>query len=173
MSDNKLLSANEIKIKFIDWLLDNNEGAILSNELLFSKNKRRADLVLLLKNQTISFEIKGDLDNLKCLQQQLKDYLITFDEVNIVCTNKLFKKICDLSPKRVGIILFDKKFKTIRSAKINKKLSKISLIQFCKPNAISKFLNKNQKHLPTEEMRAIAANKLTLKVLYIAGGLSK
>ncbi|MDR0800525.1 MAG: sce7726 family protein [Endomicrobium sp.] len=166
MSDNKLLSANEIKIKFIDWLLDNfdnNEDVILSNELLFSKNKRRADLVLLSKNQTISFEIKGDLDNVKNLRQQLKDYLITFDEVNIVCTNKLFKRIYNLAPKRVGIILFDKKFETIRSAKINKKLSKISLIQFCKSNAISKFLNKNQKYLSTEEMRAIAANKLTLK----------
>jgi|LQAB01.1.fsa_nt_gi hypothetical protein len=47
MSDNKLLSANEIKIKFINWLLDKNTNAILSNELLFSENKKRADLVML------------------------------------------------------------------------------------------------------------------------------
>ncbi|MDR0820182.1 MAG: MmcB family DNA repair protein [Endomicrobium sp.] len=162
MNDNKLLSANEIKIRSIDWLLEENKNAILSNELLFSKNKRRADIVMLLENQVISFEIKGDLDNVKNLQQQLKDYLRTFDKVNIICTNKLFNRIYNLVPKRVGIVLFDKEFKIIRSAKINKKLSKNSLIQFCKYNVLLKFLNKNQKHLSTEEMRIIVAKKLAL-----------
>jgi hypothetical protein len=67
-----------------------------------------------------------------------------------------------LVPKRVGIVLFDKEFKIIRFAKINKKLSKNSLIQFCKYDVLSKFLNKNQKRLSTEEMRIIVTKKLTL-----------
>ncbi|MCA6072379.1 MAG: hypothetical protein LE178_02385 [Endomicrobium sp.] len=45
MKQKEYLSADDIKIRLLDYLTQENKNAVFANEVLFSQNKRRADLV--------------------------------------------------------------------------------------------------------------------------------
>ncbi len=157
--------ANEIKTKLIDFLITKHKQPMLANELLFSKNKRRADLVLLKHNKIIAFEIKGDTDDTRRLLPQIKDYIQTFDEVNIVCTERLFRQISSIIPRSVGIIRFDGKFKNIRRATVNKKISKGNLVYFMKKNELLKRFSLGCSKQTTDEIRQkIVKNKSLIEI---------
>lgn len=162
MTNDKTFLANEIKVRLIDSLVKTNRSPVLSNELLFSKNKRRADLVLLKNKRTISFEVKGDSDDTRRLISQIKDYVSAFDEVNIVCTPKLLKRIVNIVPKSVGIIIFDGKFKIIRKANINK-VTKEALVFFMKKNELLKTFKVGNSDDTTDEVRKKVVKKIGLK----------
>jgi 16S rRNA C967 or C1407 C5-methylase (RsmB/RsmF family) len=73
MEQKEYLSADDIKIRLLDYLTQKNKNAVFANEVLFSQNKRRADLVRLLNKTLTAFEIKGDLDNTSKLRKQISD----------------------------------------------------------------------------------------------------
>ena len=164
--------ANEIKIKLIDYLVEKYHTPLLGNELLFSKNRRRADIVLLRNNKTIAFEIKGDSDDVRRLSGQIKDYLSTFDKVNIICTRRLLKKILLLVPHSVGIILFDNEFKTLRKAKTSAKNTKQNLVFFMKKQELLKIFKTGQNHDTTDEIRKKVTSKYSLSDIRKAAFLS-
>lgn len=164
MAKNKIL-ANKIKTNLIDCLVKKYANPILSNELLFSKNKRRADIVLLKNNKIIAFEIKGDTDDTRRIPGQIRDYLLTFDEINIICTKKHFKSISCLIPNSVGIIIFDGNFRTIRKAKTNKKATKENLIFFMKKSELLKNFKLGTAQDTTDEIRKQIVKKIPLKTI--------
>ena len=73
------MKANEIKIAFIKWLLNKYPKSIIGNEVLFSVNQYRADILQILSNKTYAFEIKSDSDNVEGINEQLHNYMTTFD----------------------------------------------------------------------------------------------
>ncbi|MCA6070641.1 MAG: sce7726 family protein [Endomicrobium sp.] len=89
MEQKEYLSADDIKIRLLDYLTQKNKNAVFANEVLFSQNKRRADLVRLLNKTLTAFEIKGDLDNTSKLRKQISDYINTFDKVFVITTKKI------------------------------------------------------------------------------------
>lgn len=165
MARDNLFLANEIKIKLLDTLLKKYTNPILSNELLFSKNRRRADIVLLKNNKIVAFEIKGDTDDTRRLSLQIKDYLLTFDEVNIICTEKYLKNISHLIPKSVGIIIFNGRFKPLRKAKVNMRVTKENLVFFMKKNELLRNFKLGTAHDTTDEIRKKVIQTVPLKTI--------
>ena len=88
-----MLNADDIKIKFIAWILQNDQDAIIGHEVLYSQNQRRADLVVIKQDLMYALEIKSDIDTINRLNDQIKDYLSTFDFVSVITTSKHIKQI--------------------------------------------------------------------------------
>ena len=102
------MKANEIKVLFIKWLLENSPNSIIGNEVLFSNNLCRTDILEIIKNKTIAYEIKSDSDNLDCIDEQLKNYIETFDYTYLVFTEKYsLDKLKSLN-ECVGLYLINK-----------------------------------------------------------------
>jgi hypothetical protein len=161
--------AEHIKAQIVKWLLKgnlsfNHSKDSIGLEVLFSANKRKAD-VLILSKYLHALEIKGDFDNLKKLKGQLKDYHKTFDKVSLVTTPKHLQKIYKIINPSTGLILFnDKKLKIIRNAKKQKRLNKRDLLMFLSKNELTNLIKiTKHKNLSTDQVRKIASQRLNTK----------
>lgn len=142
------LNAVQIKTILIDYLLDNYDTEFIATEVPYLFGFRRADLLAMVDNKTVSFEIKSELDSLSKLSEQIYDYIDVFNEVYIVLAEKfrnspLISKI----PKKVGILYVDMNDKIIyyRKAKVQKLLKKEKLIYFFKKDDLNKINNIDPK----------------------------
>ncbi|USV57746.1 sce7726 family protein [Aeromonas encheleia] len=112
---------SDIKALLIQFLMEKNilsEDSIIINELTVDNYARRADIVLLKKNELHAYEIKSDADSLVRLDGQISKYLEYFDKVTVVVTRKHTEKALLVSPAQVGVIELSKdKFKIIRRGK--------------------------------------------------------
>ncbi|MFA5093479.1 MAG: sce7726 family protein [Candidatus Omnitrophota bacterium] len=169
--------AELIKTKTIKWLLKGNldfdkTRDTIATEVLFSINRRKADL-LILSNKTHTLEIKSDSDDLRKLKIQLNDYYKTFDKVSVITTLKNINKIKKIITQDTGIILFNnEKFKIIKTAKLNKKLDKHSLLMFLpKIELLNLCASKNIRKLSTDEIRNKLRHQLTVNKIRAAAYL--
>ena len=163
--------AEKMKVRIIEWLLEGHLGFDIARdsvglEVLFSRNRRRADM-LIVSNEFHALEIKGDLDNLSKLPDQLHDYSNTFDKTSMVITTKHLKKIRQLLPRYTGIILFEKNsLRIIRKATLRKRLDKGSLLVFMGKVQLGKLLKiKDVAKYSTDELRFMASEKLSLLLI--------
>lgn len=161
--------AEEIKIDTIKWLLNgglsfNRLRNAIGTEVLFSVNKRKADLLIISK-YLHSLEIKSDFDNIKKLKEQLPDYYKTFDKVSIITTPKHLQRVKKIITLSTGLILYNNgKFIIERFATIRKRLNKISLLMFLNKNKlITEFNLKKAYNLSTHEIRIKISKKFTIK----------
>ena len=131
--------------KFSYWLLKKYKNInLMASGLPFLKAKRMADLISLNGNNLIAYEIKTARDNLRRIDGQIADYLLTFDYFYLVLDKKFKKEIARFEAKRIGIILHDcGKFTLIKKPLKNKPSS------FCRALLISRSsaqkLAKNKK----------------------------
>lgn len=166
-----MIKAEKMKVKIIEWLLEGHLGFDIARdsiglEILFSRNRRRADM-LIVSNELHALEVKGDLDNLSKLPDQLHDYSNTFDKISMVITTKHLKNIRQLLPRYTGIILIEKNsLRIIRKAILRKRLDKGSLLMFMGKVQLGKLLNiKNVAKYSTDELRFMASEKLSLLLI--------
>lgn len=169
--------AELIKTKVIRWLLDGNlnfnkSKDTIATEVLFSVNRRKADL-LILSNGTHTIEIKSEWDDLRKLKVQLEDYCKTFDRVSVIATKKYLPKTKKLLSRNTGLILFDNdKFSIVRKAQLNRKLDKQSLLMFLpKIELLNLCSLKNIRKLSTDEVRSklkrqLPTNKIRKSALF-------
>ena len=123
--------ADLIKIRLIKWLQKKySNEIIIGNEVLYSIHQRRADLLMIKDNCMYAFEIKSEKDTILRLDEQLNDYITTFDFVYIVSTDKIRTLIKDKVPYNVGFISIDNEITLKRTAKQIKRLSKRNLAEF-------------------------------------------
>jgi hypothetical protein len=163
MDKHIFFNSDSIKIKLLDWLIKKNKTAIFANELLFSKNRRRADLVGLSKKILTAFEIKSNSDNTSKLDNQIEDYIRTFDKVFIITTKKNLNQILIKTKKtNIGIILYDTNFKIIKRATKNIP-RKQDLLCLLDKNTLLKELKLKKSNLSTDKIRKIAMKNLTLQ----------
>lgn len=137
------MKANEIKVLFIKWLLENSPNSIIGNEVLFSNNLCRTDILEIIKNKTIAYEIKSDSDNLDCIDKQLKNYIETFDYTYLVFTEKYsLDKLKSLN-ECVGLYLINTfgGIELIRKAKLSKHIVKKNLLHFLHKKELIDLLN--------------------------------
>jgi len=163
--------AEKMKVRIIEWLLEGHLGFDIARdsiglEVLFSRNRRRADM-LIVSNEFHALEIKGDLDNLSKLPDQLHDYSNTFDKISMVITTKHLKNIRQLLPRYTGIILFEKNsLRIIRKATLRKRLDKGSLLMFMGKVQLGKLLKiTDVAKYSTDELRFMASEKLSLLLI--------
>lgn len=158
-----MINASKIKISLIKWLLEQyHNDLILGNEVAYSPLIRRADLVMIHHGFSHAFEIKSDYDNIKRLNEQLSDYLRTFDFVYIVTTKTLLKEIESLTPKNVGIILVNENIKQKRRPTMIKRLNKRSLAEFIDKKTIIKNINIKNSSASVFDLRDTISKKLSI-----------
>lgn len=99
-----MLNEGQIKVTVIDNLfrLGMLEGAVLVNEMVVGDWSRRADLAVV-NGKLHAFEIKSDLDTLNRLEGQIGTYLLRFDKVTVVTTQKHLTRIKGMTPDNVEI----------------------------------------------------------------------
>ena len=104
----KINGAIQIKTSFIDYLLNNYETELIGIEVPYLFGYRRADLVAIINNKTVAYEIKSELDSLSKLSAQIDDYVNVFNEVYVVLAEK-YKRSSIISklPQKVGIYYID------------------------------------------------------------------
>ncbi len=137
-----------------------NQIDCLGLEVSFAQNKRRADILMISKNNNlIGFEIKSDYDNLLRLKSQIDDYEKNFDYTYIVTTLKYFYDIKKLIGNNIGIILYENdNMKVTNKAKKSKKINKKYL-----QSLIDNDYNINTNEI--KELKQLAINTLKRKML--------
>lgn len=118
---------NEITIKanFINNVLSKTKNHVTIFEL--NSGKSRLDLCKV-NGKSIAYEIKTDLDNLNRLKKQLNDYLVVFEKVYIICSQKRSETIEKYIPDDCGIYSYriTQKgkyiFKELKRAKMSKNI---------------------------------------------------
>jgi hypothetical protein len=162
MNDAELLKTHTIKWLIKGHLGFNKARDAIATEVLFSKNRRKADL-LILSNISYTLEIKSDADDLRKLKLQLRDYCNTFDKVSIITTSKYVDSINRMINRNTGLILFNNNnFKIIKHAKLNKRLNKHSLLMFLPKTELirlGKFVG--VRRLSTDEIRNILSHRMS------------
>ncbi|MCM1224752.1 MAG: sce7726 family protein, partial [Lachnospiraceae bacterium] len=128
------MDEKKLKLRLIDYILGAKypKCKLIGVEVPFVSMKRRVDVLVITGNkELIAFEIKSDLDSLRRLHGQMKDYKKTFDKLYIVTSAK-YKDICDEDSNRtsVGYIYINGKVDERKRAKSIKKLDKECLARF-------------------------------------------
>ena len=142
----KINDAKHIKTRLIDYLLENYETEIIGLEVPYLFGYRRADLVTIIDNKTVAFEIKSELDSLSKLPAQIGDYIDVFNEVYVVLAEKYKRSsIVSKLPQKVGIYYIDKNNKILlqRKAKEQKILNPDKLVYFFKKEEMIRLNNIN------------------------------
>ncbi len=124
------MKANILTANFVNWLIDKYDHKVdlVALEVRFSKNDRRADVVCL-KDVVIGYEIKGELDRLTTLKEQISDYRKCFNQMYLVTVPRHLHSARKKLPKSVGIILYDNnEFIYIRRAQNRTILSKYDVL---------------------------------------------
>jgi hypothetical protein len=179
--DNKYREG-DMKALLIEFLMsrkDFSSESVIINELTVDKYSRRADLVLINKNELHVYEIKSDTDSLVRLDGQVSKYLDFFDKVTIVVTSKHTKNALSMLPSQVEVIeICADRFKIIRRGKksINKRkesfismMTRVELKNLASKNNLAtgaynrKYLEELMKKIPVIDLRNHAISCLKRK----------
>jgi adenylate kinase family enzyme len=140
---------NEICIKssFIKQILVRGKKHVTIFELPVGSS--RTDLCKI-NGESITYEIKTDLDNFSRLQKQIKDYYKIFDKVFIICSEENVSKILALTPEKCGLYSYKQnrqknyKFKLIREASINNEINSINQLNLLRKNELNSYFAINE-----------------------------
>lgn len=177
------MNEEEIKSRLIDYLLSklHKRKIVLCSELPFADRNRRADLVTLLHDRIIAFEIKSQKDSLEKLQSQLEDYQKSFDFVYLVLAPKHIKSARKIANRKVGILsITDSGIQELRQAVVQKRLDKALLLSLLTKQQLSSFtiinnfkntalhskheiIDNIKKKLPLSIIRSFVIKSLTSK----------
>ena len=92
-----------VKSKFLNSFLFNLKNSVTFFE--FKLDNSRADLCCI-RDKSIAFEIKTDLDNFIRLKKQIYDYSEVFEEVYIICSKENIINARKLLPEYCGIYTY-------------------------------------------------------------------
>ena len=165
-----------LKLRLIDYILKTKypKCKLIGVEVPFVSMKRRVDVLVITGNlELIAFEIKSDLDSLKRLRGQVKDYQKTFDKLYIVTSAK-YKNIHSSTyiGDSIGFIYINGDIAEKKKAKIAPQLDKYSLARFLLKEDLIKLgydRNKTVEYLRKELIKDVkttqAVRKLALNSL--------
>lgn len=159
--------ASYYKTLIIDEFFNDLNIDLLTTEIPYLYGNRKADLVVILDNKSIAFEIKSELDNLTKLNEQIRDYQEVFNEVYVVIADK-FKTSQEIKslPKNIGLIVEKNgTFKLKRVAKLKTTLKKDKTVYFLHKKEMLEYLNTN-KYLSINGVRKKFLNKFNNKEVY-------
>lgn len=158
----------QIKCRLIDALLRQFPSSIIGTEVPFLSRRRWVDvLVISRRGDLIAYEIKSGLDSLAKLEGQARDYLSTFNRLNVIVAAKYADTVRTNLPTRVGYAVFDQRttqFKYRRRAVKQDRLAKQNLTQFLWKRDLC--VTSSDHGRSVDELRARFANHNTCKVIH-------
>ena len=100
----KKKTAEKLKCRIIDYLLQKHPNIIIGNEIMFGSSRNSADLLAILNNNIIAIEIKSKDDNLNRLRSQIDEYAKVFDKIIIYCSQDKIDDILKIiAEKPIGL----------------------------------------------------------------------
>lgn len=165
-----LSNAIIIKARFISSILEGRIGLfsnldlLIGQEVMYGKHQNFADLVIIYNEKLFAIEIKAQNDNFKRLDKQIDSYKKVFDYVYILATNNHIKSLKELNYPNVGIISIDNDgFKTIKRGRLQKRFSKIDILESIPASYLSKKYAL-RKNLSAGAVKNILLRKTTLEL---------
>jgi hypothetical protein len=161
---NRLANADIIKAQFIDYVLENkifpiHEDFCIGQEVMYGINKYFADLVIISEGKLFAFEIKAHNDNFRRLNKQIENYIKIFDFVYVIATKNHSDSLKKITQKSIGyFIIDDDNIQKIKSAKFNKKKSKVDILETI-PAAELKKLFSIKKKMSADQIRTYLLNR--------------
>lgn len=165
--NNPEMSEGDLRLALARLLVQENraKNPIFAIEARYGFGDRRADFVML-DDFTHAFEIKSDIDTLTRLDEQVSEYVSTFDFVSVVTTEFHLSKVRSIIPPKVGILVArDHVLKKVRKAKQNKRLSKHHLVASISMETLSLSLPNRQRRVSRQELEAFCLKNQTLEEL--------
>lgn len=95
--------ADIIKVKVIDYLIENFEGVVIGDEIMYGTNRKIVDLLALHNGETFAIEIKSSKDDLRRLPEQLSDYFRIFDHTLVFTTAEHISRIKEITKSQVSV----------------------------------------------------------------------
>ena len=165
----KKLGDLRLKCKLIDWIMKNakSKNYALSSELLFSEQKRYADIVKISEKISIAYEVKSEADRINRLLGQLECYMSVFDYTYVVCHESHMEEILKISNPHIGIIVEKKGvLSSIRKPKKSKNINALSLLfSYSRKEIQTKFPQKNTSKLNIDLVRVQASSTVNTREL--------
>lgn len=151
----KYSSEQLIKSLLVDYFVD--EGVIAAFEI--STNESRLDF-LRINGQSISYEIKSDVDNLVKLEKQVLHYSELFEFNNVVVGKKHLTKVREILPSEYGIFIEENgKLFEKRKARKNSKISSERQLNLFTKKEINHFFKTDTESVlelfPTRKINSI------------------
>lgn len=122
------IAAEQIKALVIDWLINKYSNVIIGNELMYGTSRKMVDLLAIVDNKTIAFEIKSSTDTLTRLPEQINEYKKVFDEINVVSTASHITGIKRIITPLIGLYTIEQELKELQKAKENSKTIKLEML---------------------------------------------
>ena len=122
------IAAEQIKALVIDWLINKYSNVIIGNELMYGTSRKMVDLLAIVDNKTIAFEIKSSTDTLTRLPEQINEYKKVFDEINVVSTASHITGIKRIITPLIGLYTIEQELKELQKAKENCKTKKLEML---------------------------------------------
>lgn len=161
------MSEGDLRLALARLLVQENRAKkpILAIEARYGFGDRRADFVML-DDFTHAFEIKSDIDTLTRLDEQISEYVATFDFVSVVTTELHLSKVRSIIPSKVGILVArNHVLKKVRKAQQNKRLSKHHLVASISMETMSLSLPNRKRRVSRQELEAFCLKNQTLAEL--------
>ncbi len=157
-----LRNANFIKSKLIDYVLKTNPNSLIGSELQFASNRGFADLVVVMDNSIVGYEIKAAGDDFRSLKKQLLLYKSVFDYVFVVVTEKHIISAKNLITGKSGLIFInsDGDIEIILKAKLIKSNKKKELLYSMTINFFKEYFCLNKKMTSLETRTILMKNSL-------------
>lgn len=123
----------------------NDSSTLVIDEFDVCRGSSRVDIAVI-NGKIHGYEIKSEQDTLERLPSQMNDYNKVFDKVTIVTGEKYVDKVFDIIPDWWGISYVTTKnnnliLKRKRTAKINKDINILNLLQLLWKDELIKLLN--------------------------------
>lgn len=152
----------QIKCRLIDELLAKYPKSIICIEVPFLSGKRWVDVLVITRNgDLVAYEVKSHLDTLRRMQEQVQDYLSTFNRVNLIVAPKHLYAVRKQLPERVGYASFEQqtnRFIYERRALRKERLSKQNLAHFIWKNGLRGGPSDRKKTVVELRARLVAQN---------------
>lgn len=97
--------ADIIKAKVIDFLIENFEGVVIGDEIMYGSSHKIVDLLALHAGETYAIEIKSSQDDLRRLPEQLTEYSKLFDHTLVFTTTDHYENILKVINGKVSVFV--------------------------------------------------------------------
>lgn len=123
-------TAEYLKCRVIDYLLQRYPDIIIGNEVIFGYKRNAADLLAIYNSQIIAIEIKSSDDNLLRLANQVEEYSKVYDKILVFCSpDKIAEAKTIIHTTPVGLYsVSDNEIKSYKRAAINTTSSKEDML---------------------------------------------
>ena len=140
-------TAEQLKCRIIDYLLQMYPGIIIGNEIMFGSSRNAVDLLAIMDNKLIAIEIKSKDDNLKRLPHQINEYTKVYDKVIIFCSqDKIVETQGIIKETPIGLYcISENQIEAKHTAKMNYSTSKEEMLASMPAAYLKKVFTMNWK----------------------------